>query len=74
MKAGAVEFLTKPFGDEELPAAIHTAITIDRAARVKRSGDAEVRRRYAQLTPSIPSSFHRSGAAPKTFRCSHATS
>lgn len=50
MKAGAVEFLTKPFGDEELLAAIHTAIAIDRAARVKRSEDAEVRRRYAQLT------------------------
>lgn len=51
MKAGAVEFLTKPFGDEELLTAIGTAIDMDRAARVKRSEDAEVRRRYERLTP-----------------------
>jgi FixJ family two-component response regulator len=51
MKAGAVEFLTKPFDDQELLTAIHTSIDIDRAARVKRSEDAEVRRRYERLTP-----------------------
>ena len=51
MKAGAVEFLMKPFGDEELLAAINTSISIDRAARLKRAEDAEVRRRYERLTP-----------------------
>lgn len=51
MKAGAVEFLTKPFGDEELLSAINTSISIDRASRLKRAEDAEVRRRYERLTP-----------------------
>lgn len=51
MKAGAVEFLTKPFGHEELLAAVHTAIEMDRAARGRRSEIAEVRRRYERLTP-----------------------
>ena len=50
MKAGAVEFLTKPFDDGELLAAIRRSIEIDRAARAKRSEEAEVRRRYARLT------------------------
>jgi FixJ family two-component response regulator len=50
MRAGAVEFLTKPFGDEELLTAIHTAVDIDRAARLKRSQHVEVRQRYERLT------------------------
>jgi len=33
MKAGAVEFLTKPFGDDDLLTAIQEAISADRAAR-----------------------------------------
>ena len=51
MKAGAVEFLTKPFGHEEILAAVHAAIDIDRAARARRSEAAEVQRRYERLTP-----------------------
>ncbi len=50
MKAGAVEFLSKPVGDEELLRAIEAAITIDRAARQKRSELARLRERYALLT------------------------
>ena len=51
MKAGAVEFLSKPFGDQELLRAIDTAITVDRSARLKRSERAELTRRYERLTP-----------------------
>src|SRR5215475_8025005 len=51
MKAGAVEFLSKPFGDDELLRAIDAAITLDRSARVTRSERAELTRRYDRLTP-----------------------
>jgi FixJ family two-component response regulator len=51
MKAGAVEFLSKPFGDEELLSAINAAITLDRSARLQRSERAELTRRYERLTP-----------------------
>jgi FixJ family two-component response regulator len=50
IKEGAVEFLAKPFRDQELLDAIQHALEIDRAARQERSLVAEVRRRYESLT------------------------
>lgn len=51
MKAGAVEFLSKPFGDQELLQAIDAAIASDRIARQKRAEFAELKKRYDHLTP-----------------------
>ena len=50
MKEGAVEFLPKPFRDQDLLDAIQHAIEIDRVARQERTVVAEVRRRYESLT------------------------
>jgi FixJ family two-component response regulator len=51
MKAGAVEFLTKPFRDQDLLDAISQAIERDCADRSQHSEIAELRRRYNELTP-----------------------
>jgi len=51
MKAGAVEFLTKPFRDHDLMDAIDQAIERDRAARRRQAEMAELRGRYESLTP-----------------------
>jgi len=50
MKAGAVEFLTKPFHDQELLDAIHTAITRDKERRRGALIAVELQARYAALT------------------------
>jgi FixJ family two-component response regulator len=51
IKAGAVEFLSKPVGDVELLRAIAEAIAIDRGLRSQRAELAELQRRYDHLTP-----------------------
>jgi FixJ family two-component response regulator len=50
MKSGAVEFLTKPFRDQDLLDAIHQALDRDRVARELRDKLAELRKRYETLT------------------------
>jgi RNA polymerase sigma factor (sigma-70 family) len=51
MKAGAVEFLTKPFRDQDLLDAISQAIERDRAARRQQAETADLRQRFESLTP-----------------------
>jgi FixJ family two-component response regulator len=50
MKSGAVEFLTKPFLDQDLLDAIHQALERDRVARQQQSDLAGLRKRYESLT------------------------
>jgi FixJ family two-component response regulator len=50
MKSGAVEFLTKPFLDQELLDAIHQALDRDRVARSQRSDFTELRKCYQALS------------------------
>jgi FixJ family two-component response regulator len=50
MKSGAVEFLTKPFRDQDLLDAINQALDRDRAMRQREGQLAELRTRYAALT------------------------
>jgi FixJ family two-component response regulator len=50
MKSGAVEFLTKPFRDQDLLDAIHQALNRDRVARQQQSELAELRKGYESLT------------------------
>jgi FixJ family two-component response regulator len=50
MKSGAVEFLSKPFRDEDLLNAIHQALDLDRAMRQKQNELTELRERYQSLT------------------------
>ena len=50
LKAGAVDFLTKPFRDQELLDGIHKAIEQDRIARSEREHVADVRARFQSLT------------------------
>ena len=51
MKAGAVEFLTKPFGDQDFLDAIHLALGRDRVRRQQEAELAVLRERFDSLSP-----------------------
>ncbi|MDH7973188.1 response regulator transcription factor [Sphingomonas sp. AR_OL41] len=51
IKAGAVEFLVKPFRDQDLLDAIQIAIDRDREQRANQMVESELRARYEALTP-----------------------
>jgi FixJ family two-component response regulator len=51
MKAGAVEFLAKPFRDQELLDAIQHALDLNRQARSRQAAEAALRTRLDALTP-----------------------
>ena len=51
MKAGAIEFLTKPFRDQDLLDAVQLGLERDRARREQEAPIAELRRRFEKLTP-----------------------
>src|ERR1700728_1936683 len=51
MKGGAIEFLTKPFRDQELLDAIHLGLSRDRAARDNNKALASLKERFASLSP-----------------------
>lgn len=51
MKAGAVDFLSKPFREQDLIDAVSTALARDKAQRESRRSTEELRGRYATLTP-----------------------
>jgi FixJ family two-component response regulator len=51
MKAGAVDFLTKPFREQELLDAIHKAVDRDRLRREQTAEVTRLRQRYEELTP-----------------------
>jgi FixJ family two-component response regulator len=51
MKGGAIEFLTKPFRDQELLEAIQLGLSRDRARREREEALAALRERFASLSP-----------------------
>ena len=51
MRAGAVDFLPKPFGDEQLLAAVAAALDVDRSRRAEAAGAAELTADFTGLTP-----------------------
>ena len=51
MKAGALDFLTKPFSGQELLERVHAALALDRERRAKKADLDRLRRCFQSLTP-----------------------
>ncbi len=51
MKAGAIDFLTKPFNDQVLLESINKALRIDKSSREKRQESAQAKAKFALLSP-----------------------
>ncbi|TCM16551.1 LuxR family two component transcriptional regulator [Novosphingobium sp. PhB165] len=51
MKAGAVDFLPKPFREQDMLDAVTTALARDARQRAEQQGSQELRERYVQLSP-----------------------
>jgi len=51
MRAGAIDFLPKPFGDEQLLAAVDSALAKDREDRASQAGLVELHTNFDRLTP-----------------------
>jgi FixJ family two-component response regulator len=66
MKAGAVEFLTKPFGEDVLLGAIQNAIERSSAALAQGAGTRALQNDYASLSRGLP--------RPWTFRAPNSQS
>ena len=56
MKGGAIEFLTKPFRDQELLDAIQVGLSRDGARRENDKALADLRERFGSLSPREPRS------------------
>jgi FixJ family two-component response regulator len=51
MRAGAIDFLPKPFDDDQLLGAVAAAIAVDRARRAQAAGTADLKASFDRLTP-----------------------
>jgi FixJ family two-component response regulator len=71
MKAGAVEFLSKPFRDQELLDAIQNALDLSREVRRRQAADSALRSRLDGLTPREREvlSFVTTGRLNKQIAC-----
>ena len=68
MKWGALEFLTKPFRDQDLLDAIQAGLSRDRARRDNEEALTDLRKRFASLSPGSVRSSFRSHAAASASR------